>query len=480
MFDFHPQLKQRFAGLRTGAEFFSLRYVRESGQYLSVRKNVAEPPSLRLDEGAMLTVRLNGVEAYAATNDLSQAGLQSALDRAEDYARLMAPHALLDLRRHSVSSDRADYHSPQLEQPFASLSDCYALLGAESAAVPKDERLVNWEVSLGLTQVEQIYLNNAGAELRQALRFVYPGLSVTAYDGADSQTRTLGRENFGQQGGADVIGRSGLIGAGARIADQALQLLLAPNTPQGPRDLLLTPDQMILQIHESIGHPLELDRILGDERNYAGTSFVKASDFGNLQYGSPLLNVTFDPSIPQQLASYGHDDDGTAAHKEFLIREGRLLRPLGGALSQFRAGLDGVANSRACSWNRPPIDRMANLNIEPGEQSFAQLVGGIEKGILMSTNRSWSIDDARNKFQFGCEWGQLIENGELKGVVKNPNYRAISAQFWRNLSAVGNTETFQVLGTPNCGKGEPNQVIRVGHASPACVFSHVDVFGGDA
>ncbi|MGY2239775.1 TldD/PmbA family protein [Pseudomonas gingeri] len=480
MFDFHPRLKQHFAALRTGAEFFSLRYVRESGQYLSVRKNVPEPPSLSRDEGAMLTVRVNGVEAYASTNDLSRQGLQAALHRAEEQARLIAGHALLDLRQQAVSSERGDYCSPQLEQPFASLSDCYALLAAESAAVPRDERLVNWEVSLGVTHVEQIYLNSAGAELRQAQRFVFPGLSVTAFDGMDSQTRTLGRENFGQQGSTEVLGRSGLIGAGARIADQALQLLLAPNTPSGPRDLLLTPDQMILQIHESIGHPLELDRILGDERNYAGTSFVKASDFGHLQYGSPLLNVTFDPEIPEQLASYGHDDDGSAAHKQFLIREGLLLRPLGGALSQFRAGLEGVANSRACSWNRPPIDRMANLNIEPGDQSFEQLVGGIERGILMSTNRSWSIDDARNKFQFGCEWGQLIEDGELKGVVKNPNYRAISAQFWRNLSAVGDASTFKVLGTPNCGKGEPNQVIRVGHASPACVFSHVDVFGGDA
>ncbi|AGE27812.1 TldD/PmbA family protein [Pseudomonas poae] len=480
MFDHHATLKQHFNALRTTAEFFSLRYVRESGQHLSVRKNVAEPPHLSHDEGAMLTVRLNGVQAYAATNDISPAGLQAALERAEQQARQIKPHALLDLHQQPVSSDVADYLSPNLEHAFPSLSDCYQLLGDESAAVPRDERLVSWDVSLGLTHVEQIYLNSAGAELRQAQRFVFPGVNVTAFDGHDSQTRTLGGSNFGQQGGFDVISRFGLIGAAPRVADQALQLLLAPNTPQGPRDLLLMPDQMILQIHESIGHPLELDRILGDERNYAGTSFVKATDFGHLQYGSPLLNVTFDPDIPEQLASYQHDDDGTRASKQFLIREGLLLKPLGGALSQFRSGLPGVANSRASGWNRPPIDRMANLNIEAGDQSLAQMIGAIEHGILMSTNRSWSIDDARNKFQFGCEWGQLIENGELKGVVKNPNYRAISAQFWRNLSAVGDASTFQVLGTPNCGKGEPNQVIRVGHASPACVFSNIDVFGGDA
>ncbi|WP_060544932.1 TldD/PmbA family protein [Pseudomonas sp. NBRC 111136] len=480
MFDSSALLRQHFAALRSTAELFSLRHVKQSHQALSVRRNVAEPPFFSQDEGAMLTVRVNGVEAYAATADLSQAGLQRALEQAEALARQIARHSLLDLREHAVTSARHDHVSPNFDQPVPSLADCLGLLAAESASVPKDSRLVDWQASLGLSLVEQTYLNSAGAELRHAQRFLFPGLGVTASDGQDSQSRSLGRDNFGQQGGFEIIERCGLVGAASRVAGEALQLLQAPNTPSGPRDLLLMPDQMMLQIHESIGHPLEMDRILGDERNYAGTSFVKASDFGHLQYGSSLLNVTFDPTIGEELASYSHDDDGTPASKAFLIRDGLLLRPLGGALSQFRSGLDGVANSRACCWNRAPIDRMANLNIEPGEQSLPQLIQGIEHGILMRTNRSWSIDDARNKFQFGCEWGQLIENGELKGIVKNPNYRGISAQFWRNLSAVGDHSTFQVLGTPNCGKGEPNQVVRVGHASPACVFRQIDVFGGDA
>ena len=480
MFDSSALLRQRFAALRSTAELFSLRHVKQSHQALSVRRNVAEPPFFSQDEGAMLTVRVNGVEAYAATADLSQAGLQRALEQAEALARQIARHSLLDLREQAVTSARHDHVSPNFDQPVPSLADCLGLLAAESASVPKDSRLVDWQASLGLSLVEQTYLNSAGAELRHAQRFLFPGLGVTASDGQDSQRRSLGRDNFGQQGGFEIIERCGLVGAARRVADEALQLLLAPNTPSGPRDLLLMPDQMMLQIHESIGHPLEMDRILGDERNYAGTSFVKASDFGHLQYGSSLLNVTFDPTIGEELASYSHDDDGTPASKAFLIRDGLLLRPLGGALSQFRSGLDGVANSRACGWNRAPIDRMANLNIEPGDQPLNKLIEGIEHGILMSTNRSWSIDDARNKFQFGCEWGQLIENGELKGVVKNPNYRAISAHFWKSLRAVGDANTVKVLGTPNCGKGEPNQVIRVGHASPACVFSNIDVFGGDA
>ena len=244
-------------------------------------------------------------------------------------------------------------------------------------------------------------------------------------------------------------------------------------------DLLLLPGQMILQIHESIGHPLELDRILGDERNYAGTSFVSLDMFGGYRYGSELLNVTFDPGIAQEMASYAFDDEGTPAERSYLIRDGILERPLGGAVSQARAEMAGVANARACDWNRPVIDRMANLNLEPGTRSLDELIGSIEYGVLMETNRSWSIDDSRNKFQFGCELGRLIENGELKGLLRNPNYRGISATFWRNLAAVGDAGSFEVWGTPYCGKGEPNQMVQVGHASPACVFRDVEIFGGD-
>jgi len=226
--------------------------------------------------------------------------------------------------------------------------------------------------------------------------------------------------------------------------------------------------------------PLELDRILGDERNFAGTSFVTLDMFGSYRYGSELLNVTHDPTRREQFASYGWDDDGLAADKQFLIRNGILERPLGGAISQKRAGMPGVANTRACSWNRPPIDRMANLNVEPGTSPLDELVASIDHGVLMRTNTSWSIDDSRNKFQFGCEYGRMIRGGKLAEVVKNPNYRGISATFWRSLSGVGDESTFEVLGSPYCGKGEPSQVVRVGHASPACRFSNVDVFGGES
>jgi predicted Zn-dependent protease len=294
-----------------------------------------------------------------------------------------------------------------------------------------------------------------------------------------------GRYNgFCQQGGLEVIERSGFVGSGRGTAEEALQLLAAPNCPGGTMDVVLMPDQMMLQIHESIGHPLELDRILGDERNYAGTSFVTLDMFGNYQYGSPLLNVSYDPTRSEEFASFAVDDEGTPARRDLLIKDGLLVKPLGGASSQqrarrMRADIGGVATTRACAWNRPPIDRMSNLNVEPGASTLEQMIAATEYGVMMKTNRSWSIDDSRNKFQFGCEWGQMIRDGKLAEVVRDPNYRGISATFWRALAQVGRADTMEVMGTPYCGKGEPNQAVRVGHASPACRFTNIDVFGAE-
>lgn len=375
-------------------------------------------------------------------------------------------------------------HRALVQRPWEGLSLAHKLdlLREEVAAMAGpdggDDRIVERTASLLRVRHHSELYSTDGGELVQELDLLAPDAQVIAHAGGVTQRRGTGSRGLSRQGGLEVLDQVGFHGLGARLYDQAIQLLAAPDCPSGPMDLLLAPDQMMLQIHESIGHPLELDRILGDERNYAGTSFVTLDMFGRYQYGSPLLDVTFDPDVPGELAAYAFDDEGAPARREWLIKGGLLLRPLGGGTSQARAGLPGVSNARACSWNRPPIDRMANLNVEPGDRSLAQLVGMVERGVFMETNASWSIDDSRNKFQFGCEWARLIVDGQLGPVVRNPNYRGISATFWRSLAGVGDRSTMQVMGTPFCGKGEPNQVIRVGHASPACLFRGVDVFGG--
>jgi len=453
-----------------------------------VRRSIVHPVEMSRDRGAMVTVWRRGGAGYCASADLCAEGLARAAEIADHWASLVERHGVfddtLDLRTVPEAAPLAPSPSSDGE-PLPARAALVDLLRAESDAMRVDPRIVSWAARLQLTQRAQwLYVDGVLRSL-SSQRFVEPNLEATAAHGPVSQTRSLaGQYNgFCRRGGFEVIRASGLVGGGPRIAAEALELLDAPECPTGRMDLLLAPDQMMLQIHESIGHPLELDRILGDERNFAGGSFVTPGMFGRYAYGSPLLDVTFDPDVPGELAGYAADDDGEAARKVWLIRGGVLQRPLGGALSRARAAargiaLEGTANSRAVGWHRAPIDRMANLNVEPGTSSFDAMVASVERGVLMRTNVSWSIDDARNKFQFGCEWGRMIEDGRLTHVVRNPGYRGVSATFWRSLAAVGDVSTREVLGTPFCGKGEPGQVIRVGHASPACLFRGIDVFGG--
>jgi len=465
-----------------------VRVVEEHSESLRVRRSLVQPFEASTDRGAMVTVwRRHGV-GYCATADLGTESLQRAAESADGWARLAERHGVFDgidllalLESGALAPDRPDLGEPL--PPRAALID---LLRAESDALHPDPRIVSWSASLRVTRHEQQLFVDGAPRIERSHRFVEPNLEATAVDGAMSQTRSLGGQysGFTQQGGFEVVRASGLLGGGGRIAQEALQLLAAPECPTGVRDLLLMPDQMMLQIHESIGHPLELDRILGDERNFAGGSFVTLDLFGRYAYGSPLLDVSFDPGVPGEIAGYAADDEGEAARRVWLIRHGILQRPLGGGLSRARAAargvaLEGAACARAVGWHRPAIDRMANLNVEPGDTPFEGLIEGVARGVLMRTNVSWSIDDARNKFQFGCEWGQLIEDGRLTTVVRNPGYRGVSATFWRSLARVGDAATVQVLGTPFCGKGEPGQIARVGHAAPACLFRDVDVFGGE-
>jgi predicted Zn-dependent protease len=474
------ELEQRFRKIVPAVDYCSLRLVHTYDEILTVRRDLVQPVRRQEDVGAMITVFDAGGLGYAATPELSSSGLKRAISKACQWARAAAPYSLIAAQHLDWEVQRGEYRTPVSTQPWSglTLAEKLDLLRRACARLKIDEAIVEWQAGLWHRKVDTLHMSSDGGHIAQHFEALLPSLQATAHRSGETQIRSFGRGAHLRQGGLEILEDTGFNEAAPAIAQQALELLHAPNCPSGVMDLLLAPDQMILQIHESIGHPLELDRILGDERNYAGTSFVTLDMFGTYRYGSQLLNVTFDPGLPQQIASYGYDDDGQPARRQYLIKEGILLHPLGGKISQARSGQGGVANARASSWNRPPIDRMANLNLEPGSSDFADLVKSVERGIYMATNCSWSIDDSRNKFQFGCEWGQMIENGELTEVVRNPNYRGISADFWRSLAGVGDSASFQVLGVAACGKGEPNQLIAVGHAAPPCLFRNVAVFGG--
>ena len=471
---------ERFRRVVPAVDHCSLRLVHEEHDLLTVRRDVLQPVRRTVDRGAMITVHHAGGVGYGATCDLSEAGLRHAAEQARAWAAYSAGRAVVDFSALAMPAAGGRWACP-VERSVSgrSLVDLVGVLQDASRRLHPDERIVDWTASLWSTRSRTTLATADGAVVEQELELLSPDASVVASHGGEVQRRSWGGgRGASQQGGLESLDDLDFGAVVDRIPIEALQLLSAPDCPSGNMHLLLAPSQMMLQIHESVGHPLELDRILGDERNYAGTSFVTMDMFGSYRYGSELLNITFDPTVPREFASYGFDDEGAVAERQHLIRRGVLERPLGGSISQARAGLSGVANARAQSWNRPPIDRMANLNLEPGDSSLEQLIARVERGVFMRTNCSWSIDDSRNKFQFGCELGRIIEDGELKGLVRNPNYRGISATFWRSLVGIGDRSTVGVFGTPFCGKGEPNQIIRVGHASPAALFEAVEVFGG--
>ncbi|MBW4551813.1 MAG: TldD/PmbA family protein [Aphanocapsa sp. GSE-SYN-MK-11-07L] len=477
-FDLHQALED----LKLTADWIGLRQVNETTTTRYARDSKPQTNGHSRTQGVMVEVLAQGQFGYAATNRLDQPSLQAAAEQAYQQAIAASKWAVHAFTASARPQAVGQYHSPLLKPySFLSVGDLNHLLMQVCDTLKASERVVKTSALAQIVETEQKFVSSNGSNVEQTFFLVGTDFEATAQDGSVIQKRTdNGMLARCYQAGMEILDPAAVLARAKQIGEQSLELLAAEDCPTTTTHLVLAPDQMMLQIHESIGHPLELDRILGDERNYAGSSFVKLSDFGQLVYGSPLMNVTFDPTVAGEFASYAFDDAGLPAQREYLIKDGMLLRGLGSLESQTRAEVPGVANFRSSSWNRAAIDRMANLNLEPGATSFAEMIESIESGVYMESNRSWSIDDYRNKFQFGCEYARLIENGTLTKTLKNPNYRGITNPFWRGLTQVGDRSTVGMYGTPYCGKGEPNQAIRVGHASPVCAFANVEVFGGVA
>ena len=473
-------LHKLLSAVDVNAEWVGLREVYEAHTPRMIRDGLPVANSRNSTHGLMVEVLTDGQFGYYGTPDLTQKGVAAAAEKAFLQAKLAARHSIFQFDKSARPVYKGEYLSPfKKGRDSLSAGRLNQILIEAYNHLKVSDKIVSASSFCQIIETNCRFVSSSGSDINQEFLMLEFDLSATAAEGANQQTRTFGgMRGTCRQMGMEFFDQQEIFANANRIGQQAIELLYADECPSDTMDVVIAPDQMMLQIHESVGHALEVDRILGDERNYAGWSFVKLEDFGNLKYGSDLMNITFDPTLESEFASYAFDDGGLKARKEYLIKDGILLKGLGGQESQIRSGLDGVANFRSSGWNRAPIDRMANINLEAGESSFEELISSVKHGVYMESNKSWSIDDYRNKFQFGCEYGRLIEDGELTKVVKNPNYRGISTPFWNSLKGVGNNDTFGIYGTPNCGKGEPNQVIRVGHASPMCLFGDIQVFGG--
>ena len=455
-------------GLREVCENKTFRYIRDMNPQSNTRSS---------SHGIMVEVLSNGQFGYSATSDTSNSGINRAAKSALDNANAGSKNNIFNFDPSVRPKAVGTYKSPFIKKASSlSPGQINEMLLKSNKFLTSNDKVVSASSMAMMIETEFNYVCTNGSNANQKFLILITDQAVNVKDGDVFQTRSMGR--MGHQMGMEALDEDVVMANCEKVLSEAIELLSAEECPTGNMDIVIAPSQMVLQIHESIGHALEIDRILGDERNYAGWSFVRLEDFGKLKYGSDIMNITFDPTVSNEMASYMFDDGGMKASKEYLIKDGTLIRGLGGMESQARSNTPAVANFRASSWNRAPIDRMANLNLEPGDSSFEDMISSVEKGVYVETNKSWSIDDYRNKFQFGTEYGKLIENGKLTKTIKNPNYRGVTTPFWNSLKMVGDESTFEVFGTPNCGKGEPNQVIRVGHATPTCLFENIEVFGG--
>lgn len=461
-------------------DYWALKRVEEITTHWFFRNEKPEFPSKSYDAGFMIEVMVDGHFSYAGTSDSTDEGLrlaaQQAVENGRRYSQLSVTKFPLSVR----PPNRGEYiSSRQSSLDTFSKKEFSDVLMQACRELKTSKKVIESYAGAMLIETDLQTASSHGASIHQNFNMVSLDMRAIAQDKTETQTRTYnGSRGNCVQSGTETLNPTQIFEQCRTISQEAEQLLFAANCPTGNRDLLLAPDIMLIQIHESIGHPLEIDRILGDERNFAGWSFVQPKDFGTLKYGSDMMNITFDPTVTGEFASYGFDESGAKAERAFLIEKGILKRGLGGLESQYRSHLPGVSNSRSSSWNRAPIDRMANINMEPGSETLEQLVARTENGVLMRANCSWSIDDYRNKFQFGNEWAQEIKNGQLGQIFKNPNYRGSTVSFWNSLIGVSNADTMKNYGSPYCGKGEPSQIIRVGHRAPYALFKDVAVFGG--
>lgn len=477
---FGSLFEQQFNHYKNNADFVAFKMISETTRDFTVRNGKPDVMHTFHDIGVLIEIMKNGHIGYGATCVLTPDGIAKAFTTAEKMTNISSQHPVarfdLSVRPKSVGTYMSKRQTG-LDQ--LSAAEIYDFLKKTSLKLKVSDKIITASAEAMVIECRQHYLSSQGANFEQDFNIIVSAFSATAQDGSETQTRSLhGGRGICLQIGSEFFDLDRTLAECEQTSAEALELLNAPNCPTETCDVILAPDQMLLQIHESIGHPLELDRILGDERNFAGWSFVQPKDFGHLEYGSPLMNVVFDPTSTSEMASYAFDEIGNPAQKKYLIKEGILQAGLGSLESQYRSQISGVANSRSSSWNRAPIDRMANINLEGGSHTLDQMISEIENGVIMYANRSWSIDDYRRKFQFGCEIAKQVKNGQVIGTLKNPNYRGITVPFWKSLAALTNKTTVETYGSPYCGKGEPSQIIRVGHSSPYALFKNIEIFGG--
>ncbi len=479
------QIQQQLERLRAkGATYVDTRwYPYEKAEYLTMWNGNLKNAAATSESGVGIRVLYHGAWGFSASSDLGD--LTGLYDKAFDNARAAAERVTFPVRLAEKDALQAQFTSPSQVDPFeVSLSEKVAFL-KEMDAKLNQEGVFQRIGDLTFVKKQIIFIDSEGSEIEKTITEVFATLQVSGLDeSGEMHERKLRLGKRGESRGWESIDQDYFAAQAERIVREMNQVRTAPQCPKEDRSVILLPGIMYLQTHETIGHALELDRILGYELAYAGGSFVTLDDFGKLRYGSPKLTARADATLPNSPGSFGFDDDGVPAQDNLLIDKGILVGAITGRQMVEEANIkskreifkgSGGAN-RATSFYRVPIERMTNINIDPGNDgTLDDIVRNTEKGIILDGDRSWSIGSNREQFHFGTEIGWLVEDGQIKGVVKNSTYKGETVKFYNALSAVGDPSTWEVCFVDNCGKGQPNQVMQLGHGVPVCRFDNVRI-----
>ncbi|MGB9694677.1 MAG: TldD/PmbA family protein [Caldisericaceae bacterium] len=465
------------AAKRAGASYVDVRVIEREIEDISTKNGTVEGISTSSTKGFGIRVIKDGAWGFSSSFKLTDDEIEKRAQEAVEIAEASSRTKINDASLADVEIFQDKVPQPVKVNPFSvPLTKKIALLSEADKLMTKQGIVVR-HGSMHFSKEWKTFASSEGAYIEQERVVSGSGISVVSTDGKDVQTRSY-PSSFGgdfSRKGYEFIDEIDLLSNAERISTEALALLNAKPCPNGVMDIILESSQLALQIHESVGHPTELDRVLGEEASFAGTSFATPEKLNNFQYGSKDVNIVADATAPFALGGFAYDDEGVKARKIYLIKEGLFVGYLNSRETAKMIGLVPMGAMRADGWNRIPIIRMTSINLEPGDKTLEELIGGISHGVLMATNKSWSIDQKRLNFQFGTEIGWEIVNGKLQDLVKNPTYSGITYEFWRSLDGVGNDSYYHIWGLPNCGKGEPQQVMEVSHGASYGRFRNIQV-----
>jgi TldD protein len=466
------------AALAAGARYADARVMDRRHESMVARNGEIEGLTQEASSGLGVRALIGSGWGFFSTADLTRDAAVDAGRRAASIARASASVPGADLVLTPVEARHDHWENAVTEDPMAvSLAEKGDLLVAATRSL-KDHGADVALAGYDAWDTTKWLVSSEGHRIDQRIRECGARMEATSNGERETQRRSYPgiRGQYGTRGW-ELVRELDLVGNAPRIAEEARQLLTADECPSlDATDLIIGSEQMALQIHESVGHAVELDRILGWEAAFAGTSWLDLSQIGSLRFGSDLMNVTADATLPGALGSFGYDDEGTPAHPVDIVRDGIWVGVLSGRDSASLAGLPESGGAvRGDGYNRLPMVRMTNVGLLPGSSSLEEMIAATDDGILMNTNRSWSIDDRRLNFQFGCEIGWEIKGGKRGRMLKNPTYTGIGPRFWQSLDMLGNQSEWTFWGTPNCGKGQPGQVGHTGHPAVPCRFRGVRV-----